>query len=248
VLASRVIPILLRRGHALVKGKGFDSWRSVGHALQAIRIYQARDVDELVVLDVAATPEGRGPDLELVKSFAADCFMPLTVGGGVRSCDDIRALLANGADKVAICTAALDNPDLIDEASRRFGAQAVVISIDVRDGAVWSRCASRREARDPVEWAREAADRGAGEILLTAIERDGTLDGYDLDLIDRVSSAVSIPVIAAGGAGSYEHLAEGLRAGAHAVAAGAMWQFTEATPKGAARYLAERGFAMRVAA
>src|SRR3990172_9189382 len=110
MLASRVIPILLRRGHALVKGKGFDSWRSVGHVLQAIRIYQARDVDELIVLDVCATPDGRDPDLDLVKSFAADCFMPLTIGGGIRSCDDIRALLANGADKVAICTAALDNP------------------------------------------------------------------------------------------------------------------------------------------
>lgn len=248
MLATRVIPILLRRGQALVKGKGFDSWRSVGHALQAIRVYQARDVDELVVLDIGATPEGRGPDLDLVRAFASDCFMPVTIGGGVRTCEHIRELLAAGADKVAICTAALERPELIDEASRRFGAQAVVVSIDAKAGAVWSRCARERTDRTPVQWAREAADRGAGEILLTSIEREGTLQGYDLDLITSISAEVSIPVIAAGGCGTYEHMAQALRAGAHAVAAGAMWQFCDATPKGAARYLAERGFNMRVAA
>jgi cyclase len=248
MLATRVIPVLLRRGHQLVKGVGFDSWRSVGHALQAIRVYQSRDVDELVVLDVAATPEGRGPDLDLVKSFASDCFMPVTVGGGVRSCEDIRALLAAGADKVAIGTAAIDNPDLIAEASRRFGAQAVTVAIDVKAGTVWSFCGSRCRDLDPVGWATKVAAAGAGEILLTSVERDGSLAGYDLDLIRSVSEAVSIPVVAAGGAGTYEHLAEALQAGAHAVAAGAMWQFTDATPQGAARYLASRGFPMRLAA
>lgn len=243
-----MIPVLLRRRQSLVKGRGFDSWRSVGHALQAIRVYQQRDVDELIVLDIGATPQGRGPDLDLVKSFAAECFMPVTVGGGVKCCDDIRALLANGADKVAICTAALGRPEFLGEASQRFGAQAVVVAIDVRDGVVWSRCAQARHCRDPVSWARECEARGAGEILLTAVDRDGTLQGYDLRLIADVCCAVNIPVIAAGGAGTYEHLAEGLRAGAHAVAAGAMWQFTDATPRGAARYLAGKGFRMRVVA
>ena len=248
MLATRIIPTLLSRRGALVKGRGFQSNRVVGHALQAIRVYQARDCDELIVLDIGATPDERGPDFEMVSSFASECFMPVTVGGGVNTCEHIRKLLASGADKVAIGTAAIENPGLIDEAARRFGSQAITIAIDHKDRSVWVRCARRREARDPVEWAREAADRGAGEILLTAIERDGTLAGYDLNLIESVAGAVRIPVIAAGGAGSYEHLAQALRAGAHAVAAGALWQFTDATPKGAARYLAGQGFNVRVAA
>jgi cyclase len=248
MLATRVIPVLLRRGHQLVKGVGFDSWRSVGHALQAIRVYQSRDVDEIVVLDVAATPEGRGPDLDLVRSFASDCFMPVTVVGGVKTCEDIHALLANGADKVALCSAALARPCLIDESARYCGSQSVVVGIDCRAGQVWGRCGAEPSGRDPVSWAREAEARGAGEILLTSIERDGSMAGYDLDLIRDVTAAVSIPVVAAGGAGTYQHLAEALNAGAHAVAAGAMWQFTDATPQGAARYLASRGFPMRLAA
>jgi cyclase len=248
MLASRIIPVLLRRGQSLVKGESFESWRSVGHALQSIRIYQSRDVDELIVMDVGATPSGRGPDIGLVRAFAGECFMPVTIGGGVRSCDDIRDLLANGADKVALCTVALGEPGLIDAAARRFGSQAVVISIDVRGGHVYSRCGREVVDKSPVAWARECEGRGAGEILLTSIEREGTLQGYDLDLIEGVASSVGIPVIASGGCGTYEHMAQALRRGAHAVAAGAMWHFTDATPKVAARYLAGQGFSMRVAA
>ena len=248
MLATRIIPTLLTRRGELVKGRAFGPARVVGHALQAIRIYQQREVDELIVLDIGATPDGRGPDIDLVRSFAGECFMPVTVGGGITSCDDIRALLANGADKVAICTAALERPAFIAEASQRFGAQAVVAAVDVRGGVVCSRRGSAAHACGAVEWACDLERLGAGEILLTSVDRDGTLRGYDLDLIRAVSSAVNIPVIAAGGAGNYEHLAEGLRAGAHAVAAGALWSFTDSTPKGAARYLAKQGFAMRCAA
>lgn len=248
LLATRVIPVLLHRGQQLVKGKRFDSWRSVGHALQAVRVHQARGVDELICLDIAATASGRGPDFDLVRAFAEDCFMPLTVGGGVRSIEDIRSLLANGADKVAIGAAALRNPWLVEAAAKRFGAQAVVVAIDVWQGRVAVQNARFVSAADPVTYAKQMEALGAGEILLTAADRDGTLEGYDLDLIRAVTDAVSIPVVAAGGCASYADMAEALRAGAHAVAAGALFQFTDATPKGAARHLAREGFPVRLAA
>lgn len=236
MLAHRIIPVLLRRGAALVKGIGFDSWRVVGHASQAIRVYQARDVDELIVLDVTGDCDA---------SWACECFMPVTVGGGIKSVEDIRRLMAQGADKVAICTAAHEAPDLIDKAARKFGSQAIVIAIDVLEDYAVAQCGKGQRQRKALDWAREVEARGAGEILLTSIERDGTLQGYDLSLIETISAAVSIPVVAAGGAGTYEHLAQGLRAGAHAVAAGALWQFCDATPKDAGRYLKAQGFAIR---
>jgi cyclase len=241
VLASRIIPVVLMRGHEAVKGKGFDSWRSVGQVRQAVRVYQMRGVDELILLNIT----GKEPDIALVREMAGDCFMPLTVGGGARTLDHFRALLANGADKVAINTAAVETPELISQAAEKFGRQAVVVSIDVKDGYVTTRCGTCRTDLRPMEWARECERLGAGEILLTSVERDGTLGGYDLALVRSVSEAVSVPVVACGGAGTYEHLKEGLDAGAHAVAAGAMWTFTDQTPAGAAEYLAGRGVRVR---
>lgn len=247
MLAKRIIPTMLCRGDQLVKGVSFDSWRSVGHAMQAIRVYNSRSVDELIYLDIAATPEGRGPDFETVQKLTAECFMPITVGGGVRSVEDVRGLLNAGADKVAIGTAMFD-PHLIAECSATFGRQAIVVAIDVAQDGVRTNCGAS-SFFPPVNAAvvaKEMEWRGAGEILLTSIDRDGTLQGYDLDLISAVSNAVSIPVIAAGGAGTYEHLYEGIKAGASAVAAGAMFQFTDATPRGAAQYLATKGIEVRL--
>lgn len=244
-LATRIIPVLLNKGGTLVKGRGFNHGRVVGHTLQAIRIYQGRNVDELVYLDVTATAQQRGPDLAMLSQFAAECFMPVTVGGGVSTLAHFRDLLANGADKVAINTAAVETPDLICRASQKFGAQAVVVSIDVVNNTVFTHCGKNNAGRGAVSWAKEIEARGAGEILINCVERDGTLQGYDLALIARVSGAVSIPVIACGGAGTYEHLRQGLAAGAHAVAAGAMWSFTDATPAGAADYLANHGISVR---
>lgn len=241
MLATRIIPLLLNKRGALVKGRGFNKSRVVGHTLQAIRVFQARNVDELILLDVS----GDSLDVGLTEAFASDCFMPLTVGGGVRTLDDFAAMIANGADKVAINTAAIETPELITEASRKFGSQAVTVSIDVRNGTVWINAGRRDTGRSPVDVARSVEALGAGEILVNRIERDGTLQGYDLDLVRSVAGSVSIPVVAAGGAGSYEHLKQGLEAGAHAVAAGAMWTFTDATPQGAAEYLAQHGFAVR---
>jgi cyclase len=171
--------------------------------------------------------------------------MPLTVGGGVNSLEHFRELLRNGADKVAINTAAVEDPAIVSRAAEKFGRQAVTVSIDVKDGYVQTHCGTFRTNLRPVEWARECERLGAGELLLTSVSRDGTLAGYDTELIRSVSEVVSVPVVACGGAGTYEHLKEGLDAGAHAVAAGAMWTFTDCTPAGAAEYLHKAGVRVR---
>jgi cyclase len=246
MLCKRVIPTMLIRGRTLVKGRQFAGDRSVGHAAQAARVNAMRGVDELCILDIAATAENRGPDLGLVHELSAGCFIPITVGGGVRTIPQIDELLRAGADRVAICTAAQEKPDLIRRASDRFGAQALVGCIDVRNGFASVRCGGVVLSADPVEWARKLADDGVGEILLTCVDRDGTMEGYDLELIQMVSEAVDIPVIASGGARDYEDMALAIRAGADAVAAGAMFQFSDATPRGAAEYLRSRGITARV--
>ena len=244
-LASRIIPVILAKGQQAVKGQRFDSWRSVGQLRQAIRVYEMRQVDELILLDIGATPDGKEPDVAFVHEFAGELFMPTCVGGGVKTLDHIRQLLAAGADKVAINTAAVETPELITEAAHKFGAQAVVVSIDVRCDNVYTRCGTVDTGLDPVAWAKEVCSRGAGEILLNRVERDGVLDGYDLDLVESVSGAVGVPVIACGGAGSYQDFRLALEAGAHAVAASAIFHFTEATPAGAAEYLAQHGIPVR---
>jgi len=200
-----------------------------------LRLIERRDVDELIILDVSRM----APRFEAVSELCANMFCPVTIGGGVKNVADIRRLLASGADKVSINSGALQRPGFVAEAAERFGSQAVVLSIDVCEGVVGGR-------KRPAEWASEVERFGAGEILLTSVDRDGTMLGYDLDLIREVSSAVSIPVIAAGGCGSYEHMADALKAGAHAVASGAMFLFREQTPKGAARFLAEQGIPTRI--
>lgn len=252
VLKARVIPTLLYRDFGLVKGTQFDSRRQIGSAMQAVKVYNMRNVDELVFLDVAASLADRQPDYALIDELADECFMPMTVGGGVRTVDHVRMLLAVGADKVAVNTAAVDDPGLIRDAADRFGSQCVVVSIDARrssDGsvAVWTRSGTQGTTLDPVALAREVEGLGAGEILLTSIDRDGTMTGYDLDLVASVAAAVSIPVVASGGAGSYEDMVLALReARASAVAAAAMFHFTQQTPMEAKRYLGERGVPVRV--
>lgn len=251
MLKTRIIPTLLFKQVGLVKGVGFDSWRRVGAALQSIRVYNLREVDELVFLDIAATPNGARPDLREIDELADNCFMPMTVGGGVKSVEDIRDLLGVGADKVAINTAAVTNPEIVRDASREFGAQCVVVSIDFSRGpdgtpVVVTDCGRRKTARHPVEWAKTVARLGAGEILLTSVERDGAMNGYDIDLIRDVSAAVDIPVIASGGCGNYQHMADVLaQTKASALAAASIFHFTEQTPREAKRYLAERGFCVR---
>lgn len=245
MLAKRIIPTILCRGRTMVKGIAFESWRSVGLAAQAVRIHSMRGVDELVLLDIAATTEGRGPDLRLVEELAETCFMPLAVGGGVTSPDQARDLLNAGADKIVLGNT-LFHTDTLERCARRFGSQAMVASVDVKQGKVWSKNGTMCQRMNPVSFARLCQEWGAGEILLNDIEREGTMQGYDLQLIDAVTRAVTIPVVVAGGAGTYAHLVEAVHAGADAVAMGAMLQFTEATPRGAAQYLSNHGIEVRL--
>lgn len=253
MLKTRIIPTLLYRECGLVKGVNFDSWRRTGSLMQAIKVYNMREVDEMIFVDITATRDGRDPDFMLVDDFADECFMPLTVGGGVRSITHVQRLLEVGADKVALNTAAVEMPSLIDEAARQFGSQCVVISVDARRGAdgeyqVWTRSATQRVPREPIELAREVESRGAGEILLTSIDRDGTMTGYDLELLQRVANAVSIPVLASGGAGGYEHMVAAIHSGASAVCAASIFHFTQCTPLEAKLFMHGAGIPVRLGA
>lgn len=247
MLKHRVIPVLLRRSSQLVKGKGYHSWRTTGLALQAARLHAARSVDELIVLDIDATPLGLEVETLIVRQLAESCFMPLAVGGGIKTVDQAAKLFRSGADKVVIGSAFNYDPYLVTQLANRFGSQSVVVSVDVNeDGLVWTNCGKSPTGRDPVEYAQAAEAAGAGEIMLNSIPLDGTLEGYDTNLIARVVNAVSIPVIACGGAGSYADMSCALSAGAHAVAAGALFQFTDATPRGAVEWLAGAGHNVRI--
>lgn len=251
MLKVRVIPTLLWKQFGLVKGAGFDSWRRVGPVLPAIKIYNQREVDELVLLDIMAHQSDEAPDFESIDEFGQDCFVPLTIGGGITSIEQVQRLLRAGADKVAINTAAYTCPDLVNEIACRYGAQCVVASIDVRaaDGSwgCFSHAGRHATGREVVAWARELEDRGAGEILITSIERDGTMQGYDLSLIEAVVRAVKVPVIASGGAGSYQHMIDAVKqAGASAVAAASIFHFTEQTPTGAKLAMANAGIPVRI--
>ena len=251
MLKLRVMPTLLYKDFGLVKGVSFDSWRRVGSAMQAVKVYNMREVDELVFLDISATRDGRSPDFELVDELADECFMPLAVGGGVRTIDDVRRLLQVGADKVVLNTAAVDDPDLIRKVADRFGTQCVVVSIDARrtgDGwEVYTHSGTKATGLDPVALAQVAEARGAGEIMVTSIDRDGTMEGYDIELTRAVSEAVSIPVIASGGAGNYEHMTEVVeQARASAVAAASIFHFTHQTPLEAKQHLRGRGCNVRI--
>ena len=246
------MPTLLYKGQGLVKGVGFDSWRPIGPPMQALKVFNLRQVDELVFLDITATTEGHSIDFNLIDDLADECFMPFTVGGGVRSVEDMRDLLRVGADRVSVCSMAVENPELVREMSNRFGSQSVVVSIDVIrqvDGSleVCTHSGTRPRGIDPVQFARTMEEKGAGEILLTSVDRDGTMEGYDINLIRSITSAVSLPVIASGGAGSYADMLEALKAGgASAVAAASIFQFTEQTPLEAKRFLYDNGIPIRL--
>lgn len=251
MIKLRVIPTLLWKDVGLVKGTTFDSQRRVGAVLPAINVYTLRQVDEIVLLDITATRRRAEPDYRSIEEFTTECTIPITIGGGIRRVSHVQALLRCGADKVSINTAAYRDPDLIRQAAASFGSQCIVASIDVRRCNGKYECFScsgtQSTGRDPVEWACLMEARGAGEILLTSIDRDGTMQGYDIDLIHSVSEAVSIPVIASGGAGSYQNMYEAITAGgASAVAAASIFHFTHQTPVEAKKYLAEQGVPVRL--
>lgn len=231
MLKTRVIPCLLLRGAGLVKTTEFRNPKYVGDPINAIKIFNDKEVDELVLLDITASRTGKGPSFEVVQNIASECFMPVAYGGGITSVEQIRRILGTGVEKVVLNTAALKDPNLVRDAAREFGSQAVVVSIDVKRKLfgryeVYVEGGTRATGREPVSYAREMEDIGAGEILLNAIDRDGTMKGYDIDLVSKVTSALGIPVIASGGAGSIsDFAAASKRGGAAAVAAGAMFVF-----------------------
>lgn len=212
MLTRRIIACLDVRDGSVVKGIKFEQLRSAGNPAELARRYNVEGIDELVILDVTASLESRRAIEATIREVAGELFIPLAVGGGIRGLADASAIIDAGADKVSVNTAALRQPTIIGDIAARFGSQAVVVAIDAaRRGngfAVFARSAQQDAERDAVEWAREAEDRGAGEILLTSIDRDGTREGFDCELTARVSDAVSIPVIASGGAGTFEHFAD----------------------------------------
>lgn len=230
MLRARVIPCLLLLQRRLVKTVKFKSPRYVGDPINAVRIFNDKEVDELVVLDIGATPAGAEPDFELLENLASEAFMPFAYGGGIRTVDQIRRLYSLGIEKIILNTAAASDPDFVAEAVSLAGSSSVVVSIDVRrnwrgKSSVWTKNGTTDTGFDPVSYARRMASLGAGEILLTAIDRDGMMEGYDLPLVRAVTEAVDIPVIAAGGAGNLEHLRGAVENGAAAVAAGSMFVF-----------------------
>ena len=251
MLAKRLIPCLDVKDGRVVKGVQFVNLRDAGDPVEAAMAYDGQGADELVFLDITASHENRNIMLDVVSRTAEGVYMPLTVGGGIRSIDDVRGLLRAGADKVSLNTAALERPALIREAAERFGSQCIVVAIDARAAGkrweVYTHGGRRPTGRDAVEWAREATGLGAGEILLTSMDRDGTKDGYDLELTRAISTGVDVPVIASGGAGSLEHLWEDLvEGGADAALAASIFHFGIHTIAEAKAYLRERGVPVRI--
>ncbi len=251
MLKIRIIPTLLYHGNILIKGRRFDSWRKIGALLPAIKVYNMRRADELIVLDITATKKGVDPDFELIKEFTQECFVPLTVGGGIKSIDDIRQILRSGADKVCINSFAYENCGFIKRAVQEFGSQCIVISIDVKklnDGryCCYSYSGTVVTGIDIKEWVRKIGDLGVGEILITNIDKDGMMQGYDLDLVKLVADSVKIPVIASGGAGGLKDFADAIKIGAKAVAASSIFNFTDKTPMMVKKYLLDEGFPVRL--
>jgi len=250
-LAKRIIPCLDVDGGRVVKGVRFVDIRDAGDPVEIARRYDREGADELTFLDITASHEDRETMVHVVEDVAGCVFIPLTVGGGIRTLDDIRRLLNAGADKVAINTAAVFNPDFVREAARRFGSQCIVVAIDAkRVGDRWeifTHGGRKPTGIDAVEWAGKMEELGAGEILLTSMDRDGTREGFDLPLTRAVSERVRIPVIASGGVGNLAHLAEGiLEGGADAVLAASIFHFGEYTIREAKEYLASRGIEVRL--
>ncbi|MFY0664829.1 MAG: imidazole glycerol phosphate synthase subunit HisF [Natronospirillum sp.] len=251
-LAKRIIPCLDVDKGRVVKGVNFVGIRDAGDPVEVSRRYNEQGADEITILDISATHEGRGTMLETVSSVAGQVFIPLTVGGGIRTADDIRAMLNAGADKVSINSAAVSNPDFVRAASERFGAQCIVVAIDAKQTGegkweIFTHGGRKPTGIDAVEWAVKMEEYGAGEILLTSMDRDGVKSGFDLALTRTVSDAVHVPVIASGGVGNLDHLAEGVLQGhADAVLAASIFHFGEFTVPQAKAHMASRGIEVRL--
>ncbi len=258
MLTKRIIPCLDVKDGRVVKGVSFVSLRDAGDPVEAAKTYEAQAADELVFLDITASHEGRRAILDVVEKTASEVFMPLTVGGGVRTLEDIKDLLRAGTDKVSINTGAVEDPAFVRRASERFGSQCIVVAIDAKrrpradsgrlSWEVYTHGGRKARGLDALDWAKKMVEFGAGELLLTSMDRDGTKDGYDIELTSAVAGAVSVPVIASGGAGTLEHLYEAFTKGlAEAALAASIFHFGEFTIPEAKRYLSARGVSIRPA-
>ena len=261
MLKKRLIPILLLKNGLLVRSESFEIHQVIGNPLNEVKRFNEWNVDELIYLDISRNENydlGRDDHrvrnfqehLDILREVSKTCFMPLTWGGRIKTLEGIRQRISNGADKITLNTAAFDTPNLIEQGAKLFGSQAIVISIDVMrhaDGTteVFIEGGKKPTGKSPEVWAQEVELRGAGEILLNSINRDGTGQGYDLDLIHSVASVTTIPVIACGGVGRYEHYVEGIKAGASAVAAANIWHFKELSDRGGKRALLKAGIEVR---
>ena len=251
-LAKRIIPCLDVHAGRVVKGVNFVQLRDAGDPVEIARRYDEQGADELAFLDITASSDARDTIVDVIERVADQVFIPLTVGGGVRQVEDVRKLLNAGADKVSINTAAVENPELVERAAGRFGSQAIVVAIDARQSGpgrweVYTHGGRKARGLDAVEWAARMAQAGAGEILLTSMDRDGTKSGFDIELTRAVAEAVPVPVIASGGVGNMEHLALGVERGhADAVLAASVFHFGEISIPDAKRFMAGRGIEMRL--
>ncbi|MCK8068556.1 imidazole glycerol phosphate synthase subunit HisF [Cobetia sp. 1CM21F] len=255
-LAKRIIPCLDVDAGRVVKGVNFVGIRDAGDPVEVAKRYNEQGADEITFLDITASVDNRGTTVEMVSRIAGEVFIPLTVGGGIRTCEDIRTMLNAGADKVSINTAAVFNPDFVREAAERFGSQCIVVAIDAKrvsqDGEtprweIFTHGGRKPTGLDAVEWANKMVELGAGELLLTSMDRDGTKAGFDLGVTRAISDAVSVPVIASGGVGTLDHLVDGvLDGGADAVLAASIFHFAEYTIPQAKAHMAARGIEMRL--
>lgn len=251
MLKNRIIPCLDVKNGRVVKGVNFENLIDAGDPVAQAKFYYEQGADELCFLDIAASEENRGVILDVVKKVAQVCFIPFTVGGGIKEIQDFSNLLKCGADKVSVNSAAIKTPGLISEAASKFGSQCVVVAIDAKKNEsgnyeIFTHGGKKPTGIDAIEWAKKVTSLGAGEILLTSMDKDGTKSGYDLELIKKITSQISIPVIASGGVGNLDHLAEGLKAGASAVLAASIFHFKEYSIKQAKDFLDEQKIAVRL--
>lgn len=250
MLKNRIIPCLDVKNNQVVKGINFENLVEAGDAVEMAKFYYQADADELCLLDISASQENRSTMIDLVSRVAKVCFIPFTVGGGVRSCDDFATLLKSGADKVSINSSAIKNPQLISDSANKYGRQCVVVAIDVKKNnqgqyQVFSHGGKIATNLEAISWAKQVEELGAGEILLTSMDQDGTKKGYDLDILLAITKQTSIPVIASGGVGNLQHLADGLKAGASAVLAASIFHFQQFSIAQAKQFLKEQNLAIR---
>lgn len=226
----RVIPVLLLQNSGLVKTQKFKNPKYVGDPINAVKIFNEKEVDELIFLDISATQENRKPNYKLLNEIATECFMPLCYGGGINSINDIKNVINAGVEKVSINTAAIENPEFIKEASDKYGSSTIIVSIDIKKNfwgkkTIHTYSASKNTGIDPIKFAQKMQEYGAGELLINSVDNDGFMKGYDLEVVRKISGEVDIPVIACGGAGNLQHLKQAIEHGASAVAAGSMFVF-----------------------